>query len=446
MDPLENNKQIPSPTIPCPTVSLLCPISSPSAFVNTNIGCITEHNERQHNYNSNDTSEDEDEEEDEEDEDEGEENNARDKVKAISVRMSDTQQQTSPNLNNYQGTSTKSETNPVDINMEANQDPIFEGEIEVISKEAFLKNITVANRHLSLVIDNPSLPLYIQGKVKEAIDLLRVDEEKVITGQPLPLDSNIKIGNSALLNKRKSPKNKQVLKNKKTFIAALETSSGQDNNVLTVDNSGIIPDSQSICISNPEIQAPQSLVEAQIPSQDVLIATLGNIYRSKSSSWQITLGSILALVKNRNGRIEGVDLPNYLPSGIEIKSNYGTSISQWIQHLEDAGLDMFTAKSNNPFFSDKILNTTMLLDSNSPVGHLTKNIHDIVCIMRPISNPPVSQRMIWANLLFESFHLVARDIIAPATFEPQKVTTDNPLSVECALAEFLASCFSFNKN
>ncbi|KAI8453845.1 hypothetical protein BY996DRAFT_8489771 [Phakopsora pachyrhizi] len=312
MDPLENNTQIPSPTIPCPTVSLLGPIRSPSAFLNGNIGCITEHNERQHNDNSNDNSEDENEEEDE-----GEENNAN-KVKAIS-----------------------SETNPVDINVEATQDPIFEGEIEVISKEAFLKNITMANRHLSLVIDNPSLPLYIQGKVKEAINLLRVDEER------------------------------------------------PDNNVLTVDNSGIIPDSHSICIYNPEIQAPQSLVEAQIPSQgdtlsipetptssstllntenvsdlaintnvipevqlsvpvsclskfflqheDVLIATTGNIYHSKSSSWQITLGSILALVKNRNSRIEGVDLPNYLPSEIEIKSNYGTSISQWLQHLEGEG-------------------------------------------------------------------------------------------------------------
>ncbi|KAI8461326.1 hypothetical protein BY996DRAFT_8683336 [Phakopsora pachyrhizi] len=185
MDPLENNTQIPSPTIPCPTVSLLHPISSPSAYVNTNIGCITEHNERQQDDNSNDNSEDEDEEEDEEVEDEGEENNAN-KVntmvknqKAISVTMSDTQQQTSPDLNNYQGTSTKSETNLVDLNMEANQDPISEGEIEIISKEAFLKNITMANRHLSLVIDNPSLLLYIQGKVKEAIDLLRVDEERM---------------------------------------------------------------------------------------------------------------------------------------------------------------------------------------------------------------------------------------------------------------------------
>ncbi|KAI8458859.1 hypothetical protein BY996DRAFT_6410599 [Phakopsora pachyrhizi] len=54
--------------------------------------------------------------------------------------------------------------------------------------------------------------------------------------------------------------------------------------------------------------------------------------------------------------------------------------------------------------------------------------------------------MIWVNLLFKSLHLVAKDIIAPVKFEPQKVTTDNHLSVECALAGFLASCFSFNKN
>ncbi|KAI8443655.1 hypothetical protein BY996DRAFT_8515687, partial [Phakopsora pachyrhizi] len=226
-----------------------------------------------------------------------------------SHKVSDTQQQTLPNLNNYQGTFTKSETNPVNINMEANKDPIFEGEIKVISKEAFLKNITVANRHLSLLIDNQR----------------------------------------------------------------------QDNNVLTVDNSGIIPDSQSIrdTLSIPETPTSNSTLlntgnfsdlaintnvipEVQLPVQvsclskfflqheDVLIATLGNIYHSKSSSWQITLGSILALVKNRNG----------------------TSISQWLQHLEDA---------------------------------------------------------------------VARDIIAPEIFEPQKVTTDNPLSVECALAGFLAS-------
>ncbi|KAI8459238.1 hypothetical protein BY996DRAFT_6410309 [Phakopsora pachyrhizi] len=88
----------------------------------------------------------------------------------------------------------------------------------------------------------------------------------------------------------------------------------------------------------------------------------------------------------------------------------------------------------------------MLLDFNTPVGHLPKNIHDVVYIMQPICNPPIAQQTIWANLLFESLHLVARDIIAPVKFVPQKVTTENTLSVEYTLAGFLASCFSFNKN
>ncbi|CAH7685136.1 expressed protein, partial [Phakopsora pachyrhizi] len=157
--------------------------------------------------------------------------------------------------------------------------------------------------------------------------------------------------------------------------------------------------------------------------EDVLSATLGSIYHFKTSSWNITLGSILALIKNRNSRIEG-----------------------WLKHLDNVGLDNFLAKSNEPFFSEDILNTTMLLDFNTPVGHLPKNIHDIVYIMQPICNPPIAQQMIWANLLFELLHLVARDIIAPVKFVPQQVTTENPLSVEYALAGFLASCFSFNKN
>ncbi|KAI8453634.1 hypothetical protein BY996DRAFT_6414501 [Phakopsora pachyrhizi] len=70
----------------------------------------------------------------------------------------------------------------------------------------------------------------------------------------------------------------------------------------------------------------------------------------------------------------------------------------------------------------------MLLDFNTPVGHLPKNIHDIVYIMQPICNPPIAQQMIWANLLFELLHLVARDIIAPVKFVAQQVTTENPLS------------------
>ncbi|CAH7669041.1 hypothetical protein PPACK8108_LOCUS3611 [Phakopsora pachyrhizi] len=483
---------------------------------------------------------DEDEEEDEEEDNDANEVNTSVKNQrgsSVTNKLSVNPQLANPNLKNYQGTLTESETNPVDINMEASsQDAIFDGEIEVITKEAFLKNITVANRHLCLVIDNPSLPSYIRGKVKEAIDLLRADEEKVISGQPLPLDSNIKIGNAALLRKRKRPKNKKVIKNKKTFTAAPETSLGIESNIITVNNPQTVSNDQQAnnaeskanSMHIPDTQEPQSMTVVQIPSQveasnfltcsnishqptnsnasgdpnnihstlmvgppdsnrtpfnselaiipavtnsantlipevplsvpvscpsrfflqheDVLSATLGSIYHLKTSSWNITLGSILALIKNRNSRIEGVELPNYLPSGIEIKSDYGTSISQWLKHLDDVGLDIFLAKSNEPFFSEDILNTTMLLDFNTPVGHLPKNIHDIVYIMQPICNPPIAQQMIWANLLFESLHLVARDIIAPVKFVPQQVTTENPLSVEYALAGFLASCFSFNKN
>ncbi|CAH7677652.1 hypothetical protein PPACK8108_LOCUS12827 [Phakopsora pachyrhizi] len=510
MTPLENNSHLSSAPFPHPTVSFLRPISSPPTFLNTNTGCLTEHNEMEQDDNSNGNSGHNDDEDEEDEEDEEEDNDANEvntsvknqRGSSVTNKLSVNPQLANPNLKNYQGTLTKSETNPVDINMEASsQDAIFDGEIEVITKEAFLKNITVANRHLCLVIDNPSLPSYIQGKVKEAIDLLRADEEKVISGQPLPLDSNIKIGNAALLRKRKRPKNKKQANNAESeansmhipdtqepqfmtvlqipsqvetsnFLTCSNTShqptnsnaSGDPNNIHSTlmvgppdsnrtpfnSESAIIPavtNSTNTLIPEVPLSVPVSCPSRFfLQHEDVLSATLGSIYHLKTSSWNITLGSILALIKNRNSRIEGVELPNYLPSGIKIKSDYGTSISQWLKHLDDVGLDIFLAKSNEPFFSEDILNTTMLLDFNTPVGHLPKNIHDIVYIMQPICNPPIAQQMIWANLLFESLHLVARDIIAPVKFVPQQVTTENPLSVEYALAGFLASCFSFNKN
>ncbi|CAH7667078.1 hypothetical protein PPACK8108_LOCUS1456, partial [Phakopsora pachyrhizi] len=193
-----NNTHLSSSPFPHPTDSLLCPISSPPTFLNTNTGCITEHNETEQDDNSNDNiehNEDEDEYEEEENNDANEVNTSVKNQRGTSFfttnfsillhLVSVNQQLATPYLKNYQGTLTKSETNPIDINMEASsQDAIFYGEIEVITKEAFLKNIKVANRHLCLVIDNPSLPCYIQGKVKEAIDLLRADEESMCSFFP----------------------------------------------------------------------------------------------------------------------------------------------------------------------------------------------------------------------------------------------------------------------
>ncbi|CAH7681280.1 hypothetical protein PPACK8108_LOCUS13866 [Phakopsora pachyrhizi] len=191
MTPLENNTHLSGAPFPHPTVSFLCPISSPPTFLNTNTGCITEHNEMEQDDNSNGNSghNDDEDEKEEEEEDEEEDNDTNEffttNFSILLHLVSVNHQLANPNLKNYQGTLTKSETNPIDINMEASsQDAIFDGEIEVITKEAFLKNITVANRHLSLVIDNPSLPSYIQGKVKEAINLLRADEESMCSFFP----------------------------------------------------------------------------------------------------------------------------------------------------------------------------------------------------------------------------------------------------------------------
>ncbi|CAH7686534.1 hypothetical protein PPACK8108_LOCUS21191 [Phakopsora pachyrhizi] len=111
--------------------------------------------------------------------------------------------------------------------------------------------------------------------------------------------------------------------------------SGDPNNnpsTLTVGppDSNSTPFNSDLAINTAVTNSENTLipeVPLPVPVSYLLSATLGNIYHLKTSSWNITLGSILALVKNRNSRIEGVELPNYFPSGIEIKSDYGTSLA-----------------------------------------------------------------------------------------------------------------------
>ncbi|KAI8459425.1 hypothetical protein BY996DRAFT_6410176 [Phakopsora pachyrhizi] len=120
---------------------------------------------------------------------------------------------------------------------------------------------------------------------------------------------------------------------------------------------------------------------------DILKAILANYCTLLLSTWKTSLNSIIALIKNRKIDLCGEYLPTYLPSGIQIKSDYGTSISHWLNHLEDAGLDLFLAKSIKPFFSKEILNTAMLFNCDTPIGHLFKYLHNIVMILQPLGNP-----------------------------------------------------------
>ncbi|CAH7666852.1 hypothetical protein PPACK8108_LOCUS1209 [Phakopsora pachyrhizi] len=108
--------------------------------------------------------------------------------------------------------------------------------------------------------------------------------------------------------------------------------SGDPNNILSTLRAinPAVTNSANTLIPKVPLSVPVSFrSQFFLQHEDVLSATLGSIYHLKTSSWNITLGSILALVKNRNSMIESVELPNYLPSGIKIKSDYGTSISHF---------------------------------------------------------------------------------------------------------------------
>ncbi|KAI8450357.1 hypothetical protein BY996DRAFT_6417450 [Phakopsora pachyrhizi] len=106
-------------------------------------------------------------------------------------------------------------------------------------------------------------------------------------------------------------------------------------------------------IDNSEVANLQLLAEVVVspppPSflqnGGVLNAILANNCALSSPTWKTSWNSINAFIKNRRIDLCGEDLPTYLPSGIEIKSDYGTSIIQWLNHLEDAGQFSITTKA-----------------------------------------------------------------------------------------------------
>ncbi|CAH7680104.1 hypothetical protein PPACK8108_LOCUS13321, partial [Phakopsora pachyrhizi] len=353
--------------------------------------------------------------------------------------------------------------NSPDINNEnleiSNQDTFIKSRIKVITKKVFLENVALVNQQLSNVIDNPNIPTYIHGKVKKVIESLLADEQKVTSGEPLPLTSNIKIETPGLVNKRKLTKDNNKVKKR-----------------ILVDGKGLQQNSHNVSSESSQLMV-QPLIPASV-NKEVLAATVNSLNTSITpftsqttlfppsclflkhgdhlcsiladghltlQTWKRAMDLIVGLIFMRKTHSTADKLATHLPSGIQFKSDGGVTITQWLNSLEETSLNLFLAKVNEPFFSEDIINTEVLYNSQTSIGHLPKHVQEIVQILQPLSNPSHFRRTLWANLLFESINLVSREVTPPATFNPQNATDSNPLAVETALAGFLGSCFSFNK-
>ncbi|MBW0564893.1 hypothetical protein O181_104608 [Austropuccinia psidii MF-1] len=115
-------------------------------------------------------------------------------------------------------------------------DIIFSGEVDIISKEKFVSNITQTIPRLEKTQNDSKIPDYVRRKIAEAVNLLKMDLNRVEVGESRPEGSQVVIGMPGKgLGKRKNINaTKKTNKKHHTFEAAKD-SQDKDDDMINVE-------------------------------------------------------------------------------------------------------------------------------------------------------------------------------------------------------------------
>ncbi|MBW0515674.1 hypothetical protein O181_055389 [Austropuccinia psidii MF-1] len=97
-----------------------------------------------------------------------------------------------PNFKSYEKEKTVEPCAPTED--AGKDDIIFSGEVEIISKEKFVSNITQKIPRLEKIQNDSKVPDYVNQKISEAMRLLKTDLNCVEVGESLPEGSQVVIG------------------------------------------------------------------------------------------------------------------------------------------------------------------------------------------------------------------------------------------------------------
>ncbi|MBW0473552.1 hypothetical protein O181_013267 [Austropuccinia psidii MF-1] len=134
-----------------------------------------------------------------------------------------------PNFKRYEKEKT---VEPCALTEDAGQDDvIFNGEVEIMSKEQFVSNISQTILRLKKIQNDSKIPDYVHQKITEAMSLLKMDLNRVEVGESLPEGSQVVIGAPGKGIEKRPNINATKKTNKKhhTFEAARDTQDQGDD-------------------------------------------------------------------------------------------------------------------------------------------------------------------------------------------------------------------------
>ncbi|MBW0489822.1 hypothetical protein O181_029537 [Austropuccinia psidii MF-1] len=106
----------------------------------------------------------------------------------ISAQPSSSQK---PNFKSYEKEKTVEPCAPTEDT--GQDDVIFSGEVEIISKEQFFSNVTQTIPSLKKIQNDSKIPDYVRQKISAAMSLLKMDWDWVEVGEALPEGSRVVI-------------------------------------------------------------------------------------------------------------------------------------------------------------------------------------------------------------------------------------------------------------
>ncbi|MBW0498265.1 hypothetical protein O181_037980 [Austropuccinia psidii MF-1] len=156
-------------------------------------------------------------------------------------------------------------------------------------------------------------------------------------------------------------------------------------------------------------------------------------------SWKRGIDNINSIYKNQWDNLPTNDSETFLPIVIKVISSQELKMLAWLEELEISGLDFFKPTETEAFFNNKIWNLKLMKESAKTPDNLPKSEHSFFKMAQSLFYPSNLIKNFWKNVMFESISLVSYDVISLKPYVAPTSNSTDPLGLEWAGNEYIAS-------
>ncbi|MBW0588027.1 hypothetical protein O181_127742 [Austropuccinia psidii MF-1] len=245
-----------------------------------------------------------------------------------------------PNFKSYEKEKTVEPCAPTENS--GQDDVIFSGEVEILSKEQFVSNISQTIPRLKKIQNDSEIPDYVRQKIAEAMSLLKVDLNCVEVGESLPEGSqvgdemiNVKVGHidNQRLHTESPPILNETIHDETPPASCQNIKAFQERETIEHDTMGqditdIIPDPE------PKVSSSANFQGIFLSHMEEFGGILNYHSNINQQSWKRGPYNINRIYKNQWENLPTKDAHTFLPVVIKVISNQELKMLAWLGDLD----------------------------------------------------------------------------------------------------------------